>query len=495
MDRDKNTDIFSAVAWVVERWIDAGHPKADDHLRQLARDLELTELDAANLRRAAKESQNLQGLVSEMGQQAGLLAVHATLMVGVADGRLDANERLWIHLLAQELGITVETVEQLERSIWADLAQVALEQSRGPVLDPAAAPADAWRWAKLAGGVIGGGALIAAGGWVAAPLIGGVLGWLGGLSGAAATSAGLAWMGGGSLAAGGFGMAGGQIAVAVAGGLGGAALGGSKTARRLAPVTELAVQPIVDGLSAHAVLGVPGFLTQGESSAQAWGGLARAWPHAESAGLLWESQALRELGSSLALMTGNAGAAGTLAHLALAATRRAWQVAALPALALQAVSLIDNPWDVAQNRAVASGAHLADAIMSGRLGRRPLTLVGFSLGTRVIVETAAALDKAGPAGRGWLSGVTLLGGATPTDHPGLDALARVVRGPIVNGYATNDWVLYGLFQAREWARPIGLGPLNLAKIVDVDLSQRVSGHLDYMPKVADLLAITRAASM
>ena len=66
----------------------------------------------------------------------------------------------------------------------------------------------AWTWKKAAV-VIGGGALgavaIAFTGGLAAPLIGSAIGASLGLSGAAATSAGLAALGGGALAAGGAG--------------------------------------------------------------------------------------------------------------------------------------------------------------------------------------------------------------------------------------------------------------------------------------------------
>ena len=70
--------------------------------------------------------------------------------------------------------------------------------------------------------VLGAGAACVATGGLAAPAIGAVVGTsMLGLSGAAATSAGLAALGGGALAAGGAGMAGGTLLVqAVAGGVG-----------------------------------------------------------------------------------------------------------------------------------------------------------------------------------------------------------------------------------------------------------------------------------
>ncbi|MCA9797137.1 MAG: hypothetical protein KC910_35245, partial [Candidatus Eremiobacteraeota bacterium] len=81
-------------------------------------------------------------------------------------------------------------------------------------------------WLKVGGfaaaGVVLG--LLTAG--LAAPVVGAFIGGAMGLSGAAATSAGLALLGGGSLAAGGLGMAGGTALIAGVGGVVGGTVGG-----------------------------------------------------------------------------------------------------------------------------------------------------------------------------------------------------------------------------------------------------------------------------
>ena len=81
-------------------------------------------------------------------------------------------------------------------------------------------------WGKVAAVGVGAAAIGVVSGGLAAPALGG---WVGstflGLSGAAATSAGLALLGGGSLAAGGMGMAGGAALVATTAGLVGAGAG------------------------------------------------------------------------------------------------------------------------------------------------------------------------------------------------------------------------------------------------------------------------------
>ena len=72
---------------------------------------------------------------------------------------------------------------------------------------------------------VGGAALLALGGYMAAPAIAAYLGASAGLSGAAATLNGLALLGGGTLAAGGYGTAGGMAIIAGAGAVAGGASG------------------------------------------------------------------------------------------------------------------------------------------------------------------------------------------------------------------------------------------------------------------------------
>lgn len=80
------------------------------------------------------------------------------------------------------------------------------------------------KWGRVAVISAAGVGLGIATGGLAAPAIGGAVGGAMGLTGAAATSAGLAALGGGSIAAGGFGVAGGTLIISTAGGLLGAGL-------------------------------------------------------------------------------------------------------------------------------------------------------------------------------------------------------------------------------------------------------------------------------
>jgi len=81
-------------------------------------------------------------------------------------------------------------------------------------------------WGKIMMFAVGGAAVLATGGWMAAPAFAAYLGGSAGLAGAAAVSYGLALLGGGSLALGGMGMAGGLWLITGAGAIGGIMLGG-----------------------------------------------------------------------------------------------------------------------------------------------------------------------------------------------------------------------------------------------------------------------------
>lgn len=55
-----------------------------------------------------------------------------------------------------------------------------------------------------------------------------------------------------------------------------------------------------------------------------------------------------------------------------------------PASLLTLASVIDNPWGVCCRRSAEVGRQLAEVLVQRQHGKRPVTLIGFSLGARVI---------------------------------------------------------------------------------------------------------------
>ena len=73
--------------------------------------------------------------------------------------------------------------------------------------------------------------------------------------------------------------------------------------------------------------------------------------------------------------------------------------------------LIDNPWSNALDRARAAGLVLADILIQRHLGVRPISLIGFSLGARVIFY--ALVELARQKAFGIVQDVFLLGSPVP----------------------------------------------------------------------------------
>jgi pimeloyl-ACP methyl ester carboxylesterase len=118
-------------------------------------------------------------------------------------------------------------------------------------------------------------------------------------------------------------------------------------------------------------------------------------------------------------------------------------------LALTKLSyLIDNPWVVSQARADMAGLILADSLIDRNLGTRPITLVGFSLGARVIFSCLKELATRGAFGL--VQNVYMFGTPVVAKTDEYIKARSVVPGRFVNGYATNDWILgkYGTSLAR-----------------------------------------------
>ena len=69
-----------------------------------------------------------------------------------------------------------------------------------------------------------------------------------------------------------------------------------------------------------------------------------------------------------------------------------------PIALLRFARIVDNPFSVAKARSDKAGLVLADAIINRAQGRRPLTLVGFSLGARIIYTCLLSLAERGAFG-------------------------------------------------------------------------------------------------
>jgi hypothetical protein len=160
----------------------------------------------------------------------------------------------------------------------------------------------------------------------------------------------------------------------------------------------------------------------------------------------WEPQMLQSMGDTINILATEAltqGLQQVLGATILVALMAALQ---LPIVLSKLSYLIDNPWTVSMGRANAAGLILADSLIDRHLGVRPITLVGFSLGARVIFACLRELANKGAFGV--VQNVYLFGSPIVANKEDYLRVRSVIAGRFVNGYASNDWIL-GMFMARH----------------------------------------------
>lgn len=160
----------------------------------------------------------------------------------------------------------------------------------------------------------------------------------------------------------------------------------------------------------------------------------------------------------------------------------------LPLVLTKLSYLIDNPWNVSLARASAAGLILADSLMKNHLGKRPITLLGFSLGSRVIFSCLKELAEKGA--QGIVQNVYMFGSPIVANKDDFLKARSVVSGRFVNGYASNDWILGYLFRATSGGimRVAGLAPVEgIPGLENFDGTKLVNGHMDYRAAMPRLL--------
>ena len=338
------------------------------------------------------------------------------------------------------------------------------------------------RSTKLVGVGITGAALLAPAALLAAPAIGGAIGTLvGGYTGAAASSYGLALLGGGAVAAGGMGMAGGTVVVTAAGGALGGALGASVTNAYVREDKSFHIE-MLQGGEGPPVIVCNGFLSE---SGHGWGEwkelITKRYPHSTVYRVHWGAKELKDLGVLAGYGAVQAAAPTMLKQAAMHATKEGASMLGPLAPFLVGTSLAKNPWHVARNRADKTGVVVADLL--ARTNEESYVLVGHSLGARVMVVAAQTLATKQDGPRVECAHLT---GAAIGAKSDWTSLTGRVNDAIYNYYTSNDNVLkylYGVAQGGQKAAGlVGFQP-NPPKLKNIDVSAHVDRHSDYFSNV------------
>uniref|UniRef100_A0A914KQU5 Transmembrane and coiled-coil domain-containing protein 4 n=1 Tax=Meloidogyne incognita TaxID=6306 RepID=A0A914KQU5_MELIC len=275
-------------------------------------------------------------------------------------------------------------------------------------------------------------------------------------------------------------------------GVAGAGLSGYRMQKRVGDIEEFTIERLTEeeNRALHCVLCVSGWIEDRESQAfrTHWRHL---WMSKEQYTLRWESKYLEELGKSIEYFV--SFVVSYAVQRSLMETVLAGLVSAIawPLILLGSSSIIDNPWNICTKRAAEAGEHLAEVLLTRSHGRRPITLIGFSLGARVIYHCLMEMNKRKPYSLGIVEDVILLGAPVSASPSQWRQICSVVGGRVINGYCKTDWLLRFLYRTMSVQFVIaGTGPVdnkNERKIVNFNLSHIVKGHMDYSKKLTRVL--------
>lgn len=417
-----------------------------------------------------------------------VLALHAMLLLLLSLEHYTAHSRVLLLHIASSLHLPLHVLVDNEVKVAQSLVEAARNMSGEEETQKRSDENQNTRRWKVGLAGVAGAALIGVTGGLAAPLVAAGIGSvMGGLGLGATAAAGLL----GTLAESGI----------IVGSLFGA-YGGRMTGKMMdayaKEVEDFAFLPLrgtkkkwhsvkdspAEDRRLRVTIGVSGWLTQKEDIITPWRVFGR---RSEVFALRYELEALMNMGNSMEAMVKSA-AWGVAKKEIIARTIFASLMNALWPLSLLKVSrIVDNPFSVAKSRADKAGLVLADALINKAQGERPVTLVGYSLGARLIYSCLMSLAER--RAFGLVESVVLIGTPAPSDASIWRAMRSVVAGRLVNVYSENDYILAFLYRTSS----IQYGVAGLQEVGDVkgvenvDVTAMVSGHLQYQYRVGSIL--------
>lgn len=401
-------------------------------------------------------------------------------LVLISDSIYDSRSRTLLILLAKELGITELDIAQFEQKVTDALeieeasTQVWDEQE---IMETRRKKSLKKKYMYIGLATLGGGLVIGLSAGLLAPVIG---------AGIAAGFTTIGVAGTGSFLAG----AGGTALVTTTGVAVGARIGSKGMSTRMKHVRTFEFRPLHNNKRTNVIVTISGWMLGKEDDVRL--PFSTIDPvMGDLLSVLWEPEMLQSMGQTIGILATEVltqSIQQILGSTVLVALMASIQ---LPMALSKLGYLIDNPWNVSLDRAWSAGLVLADTLINRNLGVRPITLVGFSLGARVIYSCLVELARRGAYGL--IEQVYLFGSPFVVKKDQMALARSVVSGRFLNGYSKKDWILGYLFRATSGGlgRIAGLAPIESVEMIEnFDCTDMVEGHMAYrkaMPKLLNAI--------
>jgi hypothetical protein len=256
----------------------------------------------------------------------------------------------------------------------------------------------------------------------------------------------------------------------------------------LSPIPSLKT-PKIEGIKLSTIISVSGWVTDVEDYIVPWKSVYA--PASDRYCLVWCRQELIALSSALGglIAKGAAGQAARYGVQHLLAGGAGLVTALGPTVLLGAAAgmFIENAWTTAGERADKAGKLLAHLLIEGGTGGRPAVLIAHSMGSRAVMSCLVELTAMNAMGL--VQDVILMGTPLTPDNDMWLKARRIVAGRFINCYSTNDWLLNVMFWQGVSKPAAGLTPVPVAGIENVNVSDLISGHSDYMDKMTEILSV------
>jgi hypothetical protein len=234
--------------------------------------------------------------------------------------------------------------------------------------------------------------------------------------------------------------------------------------------------------------------------------------------LTWDPEALLGLCHIVNTMAAEVTSQATKFALQFSIIGAIVAAVAIPSALLTASQLIDDPYQIVILRADEAGKELAKCLLQSE-ERRPVTLVGYSFGARVIDACLRELyhqqlrwEKQQQRGSttevessykskqdddvfeynkepaSIVEDVVFMGLPRIVSHQALSMIRQVAGGRMINCYTKKDWFLSLMFTARGGTQTCGTSPIEgVGGIENYDVSGIVKAHKNYPEAVPAIL--------